>query len=127
MAPTPSKRHRTAKRTSAPSSASSDSDETDLELPAARFDGAEFADAEQEAREEARQLQDAGEEWREHDVKTEKIVKELSFEQKVERLEDLLGKAEAYSRFLSERHKESLKQRAGAHLARTSFSNSRPQ
>ena len=115
VAPTPSKRRRQASSSSKSLALpdASEDEEIDAELPSRPFnDGAEYADAEEEAREEARQLQDAGEEWRAHEVKTKKFVKELSFEEKVDRLEDLLGKAEAYSRFLADRHKESLKQRA---------------
>ena len=40
--------------------------------------------------------------------KASKFVKELSFAEKVEKLEDLMSKAEAYATFLANRHKESV-------------------
>jgi ATP-dependent DNA helicase len=54
------------------------------------------------------------EDWKEDNefqVKATKFVKELTFQQKVEKLEDLMSKAEAYAQFLANRHKESVEAR----------------
>ncbi len=62
----------------------------------------------EEARAEARRAQDDDEDWRQQEQKVKTFVRELTFAEKVTKLEDLLNKAEAYARFLANRHKESL-------------------
>ena len=52
--------------------------------------------------------------WKEQDefeTKAKKFVKQLSFTQKVEKLEELMQKAETYAQFLANRHKESMEAR----------------
>ena len=52
--------------------------------------------------------------WKEEEAfqkKATKFVKALSFEQKVDKLEDLMQKAEQYAVFLANRHKESMEAR----------------